>query len=301
MLKGKNTKLIRERRHCELSVYGIVDDFSDGQLKEIIKSLIGAGILAKAPGDYPIPILTNKGKIFLNKKEKLELPKLKEENFDDELKIKDDFEYDEILFDKLRILRKKIAESLNVPPFVIFSDVALREMAYYFPANESGFLRITGVGEQKLKNFGKYFLPAIKNYIKENNLQPKEFSRFHRRSGRSRLKKVRANSETYQITREFLEKKIPVAAIAKARGLTEGTIVSHIEKMTASGQKLDIEYLKPAEKIFSEIKKAFEKCETEALSPVYENLSGKYDYETIRLARIFLKSPLPAMTNKCSA
>jgi len=286
VLKGKNTKQIRERKHNALSVYGIVNDFSDGQLKEIIKSLIGAGILAKAPGNYPIPIIADKGKIFLNKKEELELPKLMEDNFDDELKVKDDFDCDEILFGKLHALRKKIAEKLNVPPFVIFSDVALREMAYYFPADENSFLKITGVGEQKVKNFGDEFLREINNYARENNLQPKKFPSGQRRKKERKLRS--ASGRTYQITREFLEKKIPISDIAKARGLAEGTIVSHIEKMKNSKQDLDIEYLKPQPEIFNEIKKVFEKHETEALSLVYKNLGGKYDYEIIRLVRLFL-------------
>ena len=268
VLKGKNTKQIRERRHNALSVYGIVEDFSDGQLKEIIKSLMSVGILAKAPGDYPILIITNKGKIFLNKKEKLELPKLMEDNFDDELKVKGDFDCDEILFDKLRALRKKIAEKLNVPPFVIFSDVSLRKMAYYFPVNENSFLKITGAGEQKLKIFGNEFLQEINKYARENNLQPKEFPSIRRRKKERKLRS--ASGGTYQITREFLEKKIPIADIAKTRGLAEDTIVSHIEKMSASGQNLDIEYLKPQPEIFDEIKTAFEKRGTETLSPVYE-------------------------------
>ena len=85
-----------------------------------------------------------------------------------------------------------------------------------------------------------------------------------------------------------MEKKIPIADIAKTRGLAEDTIVSHIEKMSASGQNLDIEYLKPQPEIFDEIKTAFEKRGTETLSPVYEYLNGKYDYDIIRLVRIFL-------------
>ncbi|HHE46023.1 MAG TPA: DNA helicase RecQ, partial [Candidatus Moranbacteria bacterium] len=288
VLKGRNTKQIRERKHNTLSVYGIVNEFSDGQLKEIIKSLIGAEIIEKAQGEYPILLPANKGKRFLNNKEKIFLPKPKDDDFSDGFKIKDDFEYDEILFDKLRVLRKKIAEKLNIPPFVIFSDVSLREMAYYFPTDEKSFLKITGVGEQKLKNFGNEFLQEINEYARENNLQPKEFSGGRRQDGKKESAKIRTNSETYQITREFLEKKILIADIAKARGLAEGTIVSHIEKMIASGKNLDIEYLKPSAEIFNEIKKSFEKCDAKALTPVYENLGGKYDYEIIRLVRMFL-------------
>ena len=78
--------------------------------------------------------------------------------------------YDSKLFEKLRILRKEIAVQRNVPPFIIFGDVSLREMSSYFPTNNEEFLNIKGVGQQKLKDFGELFLEAIKTYIKENNI-----------------------------------------------------------------------------------------------------------------------------------
>ncbi len=290
ILKGKNIKQIRERNHNQLSVYGIVKDFSDDQLREIIRSLVGAGMIEKASGDYPTLQLTNKGKLFLNNKEKIFLPKPKEEVFDDKFKIQEELKYDENLFEKLRALRRKFAEDLNVPPCVVFSDVALREMAYYFPADENNFLKISGVGEQKLKSFGKAFLQEINKYARENNLAPKEFRKnISHRSGRDAINRVSTIARgTYRVTKEFLEKKMPVSEIAKARGMTEGTIVAHIEKMINSGEKLDIDYLKPVPEIFEEIKSAFEKCGTGALSPVREYLKGKYDYDVIRLVRVIL-------------
>ena len=78
--------------------------------------------------------------------------------------------YNKPLFEKLRNLRKQIANQKRVPSFIIFSDISLKEMAYYFPDDDEKFLRINGVGQQKLKDFGKLFLELIKEYIQENNL-----------------------------------------------------------------------------------------------------------------------------------
>ena len=78
------------------------------------------------------------------------------------------------LFEKLRILRRDIANQKNVPPFIIFNDVSLHEMSHYFPKNNGEFLRINGVGQQKLKDFGNLFLEAINNYAKENNIIPEK-------------------------------------------------------------------------------------------------------------------------------
>ncbi|EKE15607.1 MAG: hypothetical protein ACD_11C00117G0003 [uncultured bacterium] len=290
ILKGKNSKQIRERGHSKLSVYGIVNDFSEGQLFEIIKSLIGVQLIEKESGDYPILRLTGKGKKFLHSKEKLSLSKPKEEVFDDRLKIKDALEYDGRLFEKLREVRKKLAGELNVPPFVVFSDVSLREMAYYFPINENNFLKIAGVGEQKLKNFGKIFLDEINKYARENNIEPKDFSISPRKESVKKKSGVKSISGTYRITQEFLEEKMPVAAIAKKRAVTEGTIVAHIEKIISFGKNVGIEHLKPKPEVFNEIKKAFDNCGQGALSPVYKYLNEKYSYDIIRLVRIFLKN-----------
>jgi ATP-dependent DNA helicase RecQ len=288
ILCGKNKKMIRGRKHDKLSVFGIVNDFSVDQLREIIRLLLGVGLIEKSQGEYPTLILSVRGKKFLNDKEKLFLPKLEEEVFDDSFKVEDDFEYDGQLFEKLRALRREIASELNVPPFVVFSDVSLREMAHYFPISEKNFLRIAGVGELKLKNFGKKFLQEIEGHLRENNLESKEFPSIGEKRIKVKKEIGSVSGGTFRITREFLKKRIPLVEIAKERHLTEGTIVSHIEKMINFGEKLDIDYLKPEKEIFEEVKKAFEKCGTSALSPIHRQLKGRYDYDTIRLVRVFL-------------
>jgi ATP-dependent DNA helicase RecQ len=289
ILKGKKTKQIKERGHDTLSVYGIVQDFSVDQLREIIRSLIGADIIRKTQGEYPTLELTKKGRLFLSNKESLSLPKPKDDALEEKPKTKDDIDYDEILFEKLRTLRKQIAGNLNVPPFVVFSDVSLREMAGYFPSNETDFLKITGVGEQKLKNFGQTFLQAINDHAKENNIQPKEFSRFRTQKSPRKITPENVRSGTFRITQEFLERQMSIAEIAKKRGLTEGTIISHIEKIIFSDQTINIEHLKPSKKIFEEIQSAFKKCGQGALGPVHTYLDNTYDYDLLRLVRLFLK------------
>ena len=102
----------------------------------------------------------------------LEFPKLGKNIMPEKIKIektKELLNYDKSLFEKLRSLRKQIANERNVPPFIIFGDISLREMAFYLPQNNMDFLKINGVGNQKLKEFGDLFLKIIKEHIKENN------------------------------------------------------------------------------------------------------------------------------------
>ncbi|MBR9701430.1 ATP-dependent DNA helicase RecQ [Candidatus Pacearchaeota archaeon] len=103
----------------------------------------------------------------------LEFPEIKESVLKDKVRLKKErkiLDYNKNLFEKLRTLRKQIANERNVPPFVIFGDFSLQEMAYYLPNNKEGLLEINGVGEHKLKDFGYLFLEAINEYLKENNL-----------------------------------------------------------------------------------------------------------------------------------
>lgn len=170
VLLGKKDKKVKEKRHHNLSVFGIVNDFSAVQLQSCVSQLLQNGFLGR-DNEHSTLYLTNAAKIFLKERQKIELIRIKK---------KEDFrefetaEYDVVLFEKLRKLRLGIAGDLGVPPFVVFGDVSLRQMAQYFPQSEKSFLNITGVGEEKLKRFGSDFLGVIGEYALENNIQEKE-------------------------------------------------------------------------------------------------------------------------------
>ncbi len=217
----------------------------------------------------------------------LKLPEIKGELISKELaieKIKEDLDYDKCLFEKLRVLRKQIANQKGVSAFIIFSDKSLKEMAYSFPEDDEKFLRINGVGQQKLKDFGELFLEAIKDYVEENNIAPvKIFEKNHRDKARNSLK-------NYRKTKEMISEKIPIRKIAKMQELKERTIIDHIEKIIDSGKKIDINYLIPQKEKFEIIKSAFEKIGIERLAPIYNCFNGEYSYEEIRLVRVIVKS-----------
>ncbi len=281
ILKGKNKKQIKERRHHLLSVYGIVNDFTDDNLKDLIKSLIDRGMLERTKGDYPVLNITVEGANFLKNREKIKLPKPSVEDEHTFPKKEKVSVYDINLFEKLRALRKKIAEEMKVPSFVIFSDVSLQEMAHYLPCDLESFRNISGVGEKKLDSFGDAFLKVIKKHTEENNLANIEAP--------VRIVKTKNKlGETYSTTEKFLKEEVPISKIAKERGLAQGTIISHIERIKNKNKNINIEYLKPSRKVFNEIKKAFEECETEKLTPVYNFLKGRYSYEDLRLVKIFI-------------
>jgi len=198
--------------------------------------------------------------------------------------VKEAITYDKILFEKLRTLRKQIADERNVPPFIIFGDVSLKEMSFYFPKNEDEFLRVNGVGQQKLKDFGESFFKLINDYVRENNIVPEKNIR------RSQKKRARHLSSNYQKTKEMILKRFSIEEIAKVQELKERRIIYHIEKLIGGGEKIDINYLFPSKENFEILKSTFEKIGLERLAPIYNYFEGKYSYEEIRLVRMIMIS-----------
>ncbi|MCK5332478.1 DNA helicase RecQ [Candidatus Parcubacteria bacterium] len=287
VLLGKSSQQIIDNQHNSLSVFGIVSDFDKDEINQIMKSLIAYEFLHTSIGKYPTVSVTQKGIQFLKEKESLELPKAHQESEGGEKVSKRRTKYDLDLFEKLRALRKQIADQNNVPPFMIFSDVSLQEMTRYFPADKNSFSKIEGVGVKKLESFSEAFLAVINRYVKENNIQSVEIP--------NRIQNINVEnnnftvSDRYRKTKEMLDKKMSISKIADIQGFQEGTIVVHIEKLILNGEDIDIDYLKPAQERLKKIKTAFEKCGDEKLKPVFEYLKGEYSYDEIRLGKLFYK------------
>ncbi|MCX6761581.1 MAG: DNA helicase RecQ [Candidatus Moranbacteria bacterium] len=302
VLRGARIKKVLELGHDKLSVFGIAKDASEEELMYFINLLIAKGLIAKSDSEYPTLHITNRGKKFLNNREKIILPAPQfekeskgsgQETLNRQWK-KGALEYDTALFEQLRVLRKNLADQKGVPPFVIFSDVALQEMAYYFPGSKENFLQISGVGAMKLEQYGEKFMPIIRDYAKKNNLVEKthdsrgNYSIRRDESASRRTSPYQRAGSTYAETKKMLNAGLTIEKIAGARGLSPTTIIDHIEKLKASGEEIVIDHLRLPEERFRKIKSAFEKSGGTMLSPVREILGEDYSYEELRVARLFL-------------
>jgi len=286
VLLGAKNKKINERDHHKLSVYGIVDDFSKEDLRRIISQLLSRKLIVKSGDEYPILELTPGGNEFLKKREEICLSKLKSITKLPQPSDAVEAEYDRELFEKLRLLRKKIADEKRIPPFVVFGDLALRQMALYLPHSEENFSRISGVGEEKLKQYGKIFTEVIQTYAKENDLSGKNVP-VKRSAMQRRLNRL---GSTHLDTKNLVLKKMSIEKMASMRGISARTIAAHVEKLVSTGEKIDIDYLRPPVEKFEKIKAAFQKSGGTALSPVREMLGEQFSYEELRIARLFIKS-----------
>lgn len=287
VLRGSGNKKIQERGHDTLSVYGIVEDFNDDELKQIMSVLISKGLLQKGGDKYPTLHVSPVGREFLSYRKTITLPHPKVKTVTNKAKNISDLDYDVVLFESLRILRKKIADEKKVPPFVIFGDKTLHEMAFYFPHSAKNLSRIFGVGGEKLRTFGNEFLDVIRDHCQSNGLVEKEVLG-NRGNRNNEIRNVKRKNSTYAETKRFVQQKSTLDEIAEQRGVTKSTIINHLEKLQAAGEELDIDYLKPEGKDVEIIKHAFMKHEGVGLRPVFDELKEEYSFEELKLVRLFL-------------
>ena len=307
VLRGANAKRIRELRHDRLSVYGIVDDFSNNELKEVAGLLQANGLLRK--DSYASLSLTPAGRKFLKDRETLTLTRAKRvdptpraDSLDrdptQEWRKRDapagaadeqgDIAVDAALFEKLRALRRTIAAQRNVPPYVIFGDVTLRQMAAYLPQSRESLSRISGVGAAKLEQWGEAFLEVIRSYAGEQDLSERPVPGT-RRSREPQSSKASRQGTTYAATKQLLAQGRSITEVATERGLSVRTVVSHIEKLVADGENVDLDPLLPSSERLEVIRKAIDHAGGTALAPVKARLGKDYSYEDIRLVRAFMR------------
>ena len=171
VLRGADTEAIRQRAHNELSTYGIGSELKRSEWQAIGRELMRLELVECAPGKFSTLSLTPAGLETLRNRTPIILTKQIDIAEKRARTRAGAIECDELLFERLRALRRQLADERGVPAYVIFSDVSLREMARKYPTNSTEFRRIPGVGEQKLKNFGGPFLSEIKDYLAANPRQ----------------------------------------------------------------------------------------------------------------------------------
>jgi ATP-dependent DNA helicase RecQ len=170
ILTGKKGKQLLQNNHQKLSTYGIVKDFTVQQLQGFIQELIQEEYIEQTEGKYPILKLTPKSTSLLKNQSTIHLAK--PTFIPITLNISNSqANYDGQLFNILRALRKELADQQNVPPYIIFSDIALQDMSTYFPQTKEQFSQIKGVGAQKLEQYGPTFIKEISDYCQQKGLK----------------------------------------------------------------------------------------------------------------------------------
>jgi ATP-dependent DNA helicase RecQ len=285
VLRGATTERLRNLKHDQLSVYGIARDFTDAELKHNMGLLLARGLLIRNGQEYPTLAVTQAGGTFLKRGEKLTLARPKASApIGPDLSTRD-LEYDQTLFQQLRALRKRMANERGVPPFVIFGDATLQQMATYLPQSRESLSRISGVGNAKLEQFGEEFLAVIRSYAQQHGLPERSITR----PRRERTRQARRAGSTFDETKRLFLQKLPISEIADRRGLTETTIIGHLERLVMTGEEIALDYLMPPPERLAKIEAAFRKNGELYLAPVRDSLGEEFSYQELHLVRIYLR------------
>jgi ATP-dependent DNA helicase RecQ len=279
LLGSKNEKVLRWE-HDKLSTYGIGTELTKKQWMHIARQLLTMGYL-KQEGEYHTLSLSARALEALKKRESI-LGVVQEA---ERIRLKGkqtEVEYNHALFAVLRQKRKELADEAGVPPYVIFSDKTLVEMAAYYPQSMRSLLNISGVGQVKSRQYGDAFLEVIKTYCEKHELNEKQKETVREKSDSNRR---------YVIIAEAYNAGETVQSLMQRYQVTSGTILEHLARYLAAGNRLrtgsDLASLITATpEVQQAAFNAFDELSPTFLSPVFNKLSGTVTYDDLKILRM---------------
>ncbi|MCG8541645.1 MAG: DNA helicase RecQ [Clostridia bacterium] len=269
VLRGSKNKRVREFGFDNLSTYGIMKEYSEKEIKDIVNLLIAEGYIGLTEDQYPViklkpmavSVLKGKERVF----QKVQKKKEKEKTISDNS-----------LFEILRRLRKEISNRENVPPYIIFADSTLREMSKYYPQDYDSILNIKGVGEAKLKRYGDEFLDVIRRYVEENDVKLVDIN-----NGSLNKKSKEERISSHIITYNMYKEGKSLKEISKERDIKQVTVNNHIIRCAEEGLDVDLDEFIPL-KYEPLIIETIKKIGDERLKPIKEELPKEIDYLAIK-------------------
>jgi ATP-dependent DNA helicase RecQ len=286
IITGKLTPQIKMFRHEGLEVFGSGNSQDDHFWNSLIRQLLLEGLLTKDIEEYGVLKFTKKGEAFLKKPKSFSIVlnnRFEEANADDEEEGEgaSGAATDEKLFEMLKELRQKEAKKKNLPPFVIFLETSLQDMATLYPTSVTDLESCQGVSKGKAIRYGKPFVELIARYVEENNIEkPDDFV----------MKSVVNKSGNKVFIIQQTDKKVGLETIAKNKGWRMDEMLEEMETIAASGTKLNLTYaidemLDEYEQ--EEIIEYFKGCETSSLQVAQEELSEhNFNWEQLKIMRI---------------
>lgn len=284
ILSGKATSSIKSYKHQKLEIFGIGEEKDEKFWNMVIRQALIAKLLAKDIENYGLLKVTQKGLDFLERPTSFMLTE--DHDYSDSAEEESAFgartaAVDEELFSILKDLRKKISKQKDVPPFVIFQDPSLEDMAIQYPITIDELQNISGVGAGKAHRYGKEFLEVIKKYVEEKEIiRPLDMV----------VKSVVNKSGIKVYIIQSIDMKRPLEDISDAKGLEMPELLSEIEAIVNSGTRINLDYYinmvideERQHDIYSYFK---EEAESDSLEDAIKELGSEFEEEEIRLMRI---------------
>jgi ATP-dependent DNA helicase RecQ len=288
VIVGKLTPQLMMYRHEGLAEFGIGNDETEYYWNSLIRQMLLEDLLRKDIEEYGVLKFTKKGQDFLKKPKTFPIVlnnAFEEANAEDDEEPQDAVPgtaaSDEVLFEMLMDLRKKESKKKNLPPFVLFLENSIQDMATYYPTTVLELERCQGVSKGKAIRYGKPFIELIAKYVEENEIErPDDFV----------MKTVANKSINKVYIIQQMDKKIPLETIAKNKDMRLDALLENMETIAASGTRLHLDYvinemLDEAEQ--DEIIDYFKGCETSSLQLAQQELAeGNFTWEQLKLMRI---------------
>jgi len=281
---GKSNALILSHKTDEHPLFGKGAHRDSNYWMALTRQALVAGYLKKDIETYGVVKLTDKGRQYLQKPVSFMMTEDHIYNAATEEAVakadKGGASVDAQLVKMLKELRKKVAKKKDLPPFVIFQDPSLEDMALKYPVNIEELSNIHGVGEGKAKKYGQEFVELISRYVEDNDIvRPDDFV----------VKSTGANSALKLYIIQNVDRKLPLTDIASAKGMAMPEFIKEMEAIVYSGTKLNIDYWLDDildEDQQEEIHDYFLEAETDKIDEAMEEFDGDYDDEELRLYRI---------------
>ncbi|WP_281322636.1 DNA helicase RecQ [Flavobacterium aestivum] len=283
-LIGRVNAMIKAHKTDSQSFFGSGSKHDEKFWMALLRQVLVDGLLSKDIETYGIVKVTKKGLAFIKKPTSFMMSEDHEYNeADDEAIVtgsKSSGTTDELLMTMLRELRKKVAKKLGVPPFVVFQDPSLEDMALKYPISQEELVNIHGVGEGKAKKYGKEFVSLISRYVEDNDIvRPDDLV----------VKSTGVNSINKLYIIQNIDRQLALTDIASAKGLKMDDLIKEMEQIVYSGTKLNIKYWIDEmldEDQQEEIQEYFMESESDSIESALKEFDGDYDLIELRLMRI---------------
>lgn len=284
VLRGSSNRKVIDNSHHLLSTYDIGKEFSKKEWQFLARQFIQGGLLTQDMSFGSLKLTAKAYEVFKGEAFYGRLPEAPTPKYS---KPADAPDHDAVLFNLLRAKRKALADEANVPPYVVFSDASLVEMAAYFPQNQESFSKIYGVGEQKLAKYAHDFLMVIRPYCKENNIEEKP-----KKGGTvSRPKAIGVGSRTDEIITLFNGGQ-SIRDLMAQFGVKQSTIVNHLWKGVLAKRPLRPNSILQESQLSTEqqqaVISAFETHGLTHLRPIFDTFDERINYDELHLIRLHL-------------
>ncbi len=286
LLTGTETSEIKNYKGDKLKIYGEGNENDNHYWMAIVRQAVVGGFLHKDIETYGNLSLTEAGKKFLKKP--VSITFVKERDYTGDVDQGDDepgsatrgIAADERLMTMLRELRQEVSRKQKLPPYVIFQDPSLEEMTIRYPVTMEELTQVTGVGPGKAQKYGKAFVDLIARYVEENDIE---------RAEEMVVRTVGAKSGLKVHIIQNVDRKMPMDAIARAKGINMNALLTEMETIVMSGTRMDINYhLNDVLELDAqeEIMEYFRGAETDSIEDAHKEFDGDFSEEELRLVRL---------------